>query len=161
MPSLCLLKPFDRERFRRALARVRERVASRAGGLLPGALRGLLGALSNGKAPERFLVRKPGGFVSVRADEVDWIEAQGNYVALHTGEGAHLLRETLSGLEQRLPEERFVRVRRTAIVNLERVAALRPWEKDEHVVVLKNGVRLGVGPTYKERLEVLLGAVRG
>jgi two-component system, LytTR family, response regulator len=156
-----LLKPFDRERFRKALARVRERSAARPGGLAEGELRSLLQALGEHKAPERFLIRKNAGFVSVSGDDVDWIEAQGNYVALHCGSETHLLRETLQAMEQRLERGRFARVRRNAIVNLERIAALQPWERDEHVLVLKNGVRIGVGPSHRRALEARLGADSG
>jgi two-component system LytT family response regulator len=152
-----LLKPFDRERFRTALARVREKAAGRGHALAASELRALLGE----RSAERFLVRKRGGFVAVPVHAVDWIEAQGNYVALHAGAETHLLRETLQGLEQRLGDGRFARVRRTAIVNLERIVALRPWAGDEHVLVLENGARIAVGPSYKDRLEARLGAFRG
>jgi two-component system LytT family response regulator len=153
-----LLKPFDRERFKKALARVRERSAARAARLAPSELRALLEALGERRPPERFLVKKNAGFLSVSSGDIDWIEAQGNYVALHAGSETHLLRETLQAMEQRLDSGRFARVRRTAIVNLERVAALQPWERDEHVLVLKNGVRIGVGPSYRSALEARLGA---
>jgi two-component system LytT family response regulator len=155
-----LLKPFDRERFRTALLRVRERAALREGAVTRRELRALLGALGEGEPALRFLVRKSAGFVPVAAQDVDWIEAQGNYVALHAGSDTHLLRDTLQALEERLAGEGFARVRRTAIVNLSRIAALQPWERDEHVLVLKNGVRIDVGPSYKQALEKRLGAPR-
>jgi len=155
-----LLKPFDRERFKTALLRVRERAALREGAATRQQLRALLEALGGRAAGERFLVRKSAGFVSVAAQDVDWIEAQGNYVALHAGSDTHLLRDTLQALEQRLEGLGFARVRRTAIVNLSRIAALQPWERDEHVVVLKSGVRIDVGPSYKQALEERLGAPR-
>ena len=156
-----LLKPFDRERFQRALARVRERIAGGNRGASRSDFAALLQAFEERRGPDRFLARKGEGFVSVRADEIGWIEAQGNYVALHTASEAFLLRETLSGLEEKLDPRRFARARRSAIVNLDQIAALRPWEKDEHVVVLKNGVRIGVSPSFKDRIEARLGALRG
>ena len=155
-----LLKPFDRERFRTALLRVRERAAERHGAGTREELRALLETLGRREPALRFLVRKSAGYVSVAAADVDWIEGQGNYVALHAGSDTHLLRETLQALEERLAENGFARVRRTAIVNLDRIAALQPWARDEHVVVLKSGVRIDVGPSYKQALEERLGAAR-
>jgi two-component system LytT family response regulator len=152
-----LLKPFDRERFQKALARVATRAGGRARAISVEELRALLGE----RGGERFLVKKSDGFVAVPLQGVDWIEAQGNYVALHAGAETHLLRETLQGLEQRLDPAGFARVRRTAIVNLRRVVALRPWHADEHVLVLEGGARIAVGPSYRERLEERLGAIRG
>jgi two-component system LytT family response regulator len=152
-----LLKPFDRERFQKALARVATRAGGRARAISVEELRALLGE----RGGERFLVKKSDGFVAVPLQGVDWIEAQGNYVALHAGAETHLLRETLQGLEQRLDPAGFARVLRTAIVNLRRVVALRPWHADEHVLVLEGGARIAVGPSYRERLEERLGAIRG
>jgi two-component system LytT family response regulator len=153
-----LLKPFDRERFQKALARLRQRASAR-NAALPEELRELLARSLEPRPAPRFLVRKATGYVPLQAARVDWIEAQGNYAALHAGSETHLLRETLASLEQRLPG--FARVRRGAIVNLERIAALQPWDRDEHVVVLTTGVRIGVGPSYKQALEQHLGARHG
>jgi len=156
-----LLKPFDRERFQRALQRLRERAEAPGKRVASEELRALLEAVGERDTTDRFLARKGDGFVTVRADDVSWIEAQGNYVALHTGAESLLLRDTLSALERRLDPRRFARAQRSAIVNLDQVAALRPWQKDEHVVVLKNGVRIDVSPSFKDRIEARLGALRG
>lgn len=154
-----LLKPFDRARLQTALGRARQRLAER-GKDLPAHIRALVDLL--GPAPrhiERFPVRKADGIVLVAADDVDWIEAQGNYVALHVGNECHLVRRTMASLEPRLDPRRFARVHRTAIVNLERVAALRPWSKDEHVVVLKSGTRIPSSRGFRDQLEVRLGGL--
>jgi two-component system, LytTR family, response regulator len=123
-----LLKPFDRERFQRALQRLRERAEAPGKRVASDELRALLDALGDRDSADRFLAKKGDGFVTVRAADVAWIEAQGNYVALHTGAESLLLRDTLSGLERRLDPRRFARAQRSAIVNLDQVAALRPWQ---------------------------------
>lgn len=155
-----LLKPFDRDRFRRALERARAERAGGADGALRRQLADVLAELRRrtGPAP-RFLVRERGGVAIVRAADVDWIEAQGNYVCLHVGPEAHLLRETMAGIEGRLDPSAFLRIRRTAIVNVARIEALRPWTKDEKVVVLGTGARLAVSRRYRERAERLLGGL--
>ncbi len=78
----------------------------------------------------------------LRTADIDSIEAAGNYVAVHVGKQSHILRETLSALEAQLDPEKFLRVSRAAIVNLDRVKELQPMFKGEHVVVLHNGRQL-------------------
>jgi two-component system LytT family response regulator len=134
-----LLKPIDPDRFReawqRAAARVEQdqdepdrRVAALVGGGAPQPL-------------ERFVVRGGGRLLFVPVDSVDWIEAAGNYVRLHQGNQVHLLRQTLSGLARRLGD-RFVRIRRTALVNARAISALEPYGKGSYVVHLRDGTRL-------------------
>jgi two-component system, LytTR family, response regulator len=166
-----LLKPFDRERFRVALrrTRLRHRAFSGSGaGHRPlagsGEQTAQLTALLRDMLPRgagRVAVRKAGGVVFVALGDVDWIESQGNYVALHVGRETHLVRDSLGAFEGRLDPRRFARVRRTAIVNLGRVAALRPWEKDEHVVLLQSGARIPVSQPYRRPLEQALAGGGG
>jgi two-component system LytT family response regulator len=154
-----LLKPFDRARFASALARARQRVYGRDTEL-PANVRGVLERLAaEPRFIERFPVRRAGGIVLVAAADVEWIEAQGNYVGLHVGSDTHLVRRTISSLERHLDPRRFARVRRTAIVNLDRIVALRPWEKDDHVVVLRSGARIAASRGFKDQLEGRLGAL--
>jgi two-component system LytT family response regulator len=134
-----LLKPIDPDRFREAWQRAVERVAqntdepdTRISALIAGdALPPL----------ERFVVRGGGKLVFVPADSVDWIEAAGNYVRLHQAGKAYLLRRTLSGLADRLGR-RFVRIRRTALVNSQAIGALEPYGRGSYVVHLRDGSRL-------------------
>ena len=134
-----LLKPIDPDRLReawhRAVIRVEEsrddpdeRVAS-------------LIARGADQPLERFVVREGGRLVFVPVEVVDWIEAAGNYVRLHGGGQEHLLRRTLTTLAQRLGD-RFIRIRRTALVNTEAIAALEPYGKGSYVVHLRDGTRL-------------------
>jgi two-component system, LytTR family, response regulator len=133
-----LLKPIDPDRFREAWQRATQRVQREADE--PDArVAGLVGA---DEAPlERFVVRTGGMLVFVPVPAVDWIEAAGNYVRLHQGGKDHLLRRTLSGLARRLGN-RFVRIRRTALVNLAAISALEAYGKGSYVVHLRDGTRL-------------------
>jgi two-component system, LytTR family, response regulator len=147
-----LLKPVDRERFTRALDRALEAAA-------PGATdaRGVLSALAERRPLERFLVRTRGRMVLVPVEDVDWIGAAGNYVAVHAGGQIHLVRGTLQELEERLPAERFVRIHRSSIVNLDRVREMHPWSHGDLMVVLEGGEELRLSRRYRDRLEGVFG----
>ena len=93
----------------------------------------------------------------VRSEEIDWIEAAGNYVKLHVGTDAHLFRETMNALEARLNSDTFYRIHRSHIVNIERVRELQPWFNGEYVVFLKNGTRLTLSRGYREKLQERIG----
>jgi two-component system LytT family response regulator len=148
-----LLKPFDRERFRRALGRAREQFRRPRGEIEPRLL-ALLEHLEARKPHlERLVIKSAGRIYFLRAAEVDWIEAAGNYVRLHSGKEAHLLRETMNHLETRLDPRRFLRIHRSTIVNIERIKELHPWFQGEHVVILRDGVRLTLGRAYRGRLK--------
>ena len=106
--------------------------------------------------PKRFLVRAAKGYHFVKADDVDWIDAQGNYARLHAGGRAHMLRATMKGLEGQLDPDRFVRVHRSAIVNIDRVARLEPHEHGEYVIEMRDGVRLTSSRAHSARFRELL-----
>jgi two-component system LytT family response regulator len=100
----------------------------------------------------RLLIRGDGRLLMLRLENVDWIEGEGNYVRLHAGGAGHRYRETLSHLEQRLDPERFVRIHRSAIVNLDRVRELRPTASGCYRVLLTNGVELSLSRGYRRRV---------
>ncbi len=157
-----LLKPFDRSRFLKALGRARKQIelnASTAGAQSDLSTR-LLGLLEQAR-PDTYLQRfviKSGGRVSfVKVDEVDWVEAAGNYVRLHAGRETHMLRETMSALEQELDPRKFVRIHRGTAVNVERIKELRPLFHGDHEVTLADGVRLTLSRSYLKNLERALG----
>ena len=131
-----LLKPFDRDRFRRAVDRAKTQVR-----------RG-----NRPRYPERLVVKSTGRIVFVKTDEVDWIEAEGNYVQLHVGSNSHLLRMTIGSLEHHLDPAQFVRIHRSQIVNIDRIRELKPWWHGEYHVVLKDGTRLTLSRSYRDRL---------
>jgi two-component system LytT family response regulator len=153
-----LLKPFDRERFREALARARERIDRRTEGDLEQRLLALVNDLKPGPQPlERFVVKSAGRVFFVRAGDIEWIEAAGNYVKLHVGPETHLFRETMNALEAKLDPALFFRIHRSHIVNLERVRELQPWFNGEYVVFLTSGARLTLSRGYREKLQDRIG----
>ena len=133
-----LLKPFDRERFRAALARARQRVRER------------------GRAETRFVVRVAAKMFLIRAGEVDWISGEGNYARLYVGGRSHLVRETLKSVEARLDPSRFVRVHRSAIINVDRVATLEPSSHGQYLITMLSGARLESSRTRTSQLRALL-----
>jgi two-component system, LytTR family, response regulator len=154
-----LLKPFDRERFEQTLTRVEERLASRNQTEISQELRDFLRTLPATAAPahvSRFPVRANGEIYFVRADDVDWIDAEGNYVALHAAGRRHLVRDTIKSLEMRLDPAKFLRVHRSAIINIDRLRKLQPYFHGEYVVTLQDGTTLTSSRTYSDRLRALL-----
>jgi two-component system LytT family response regulator len=154
-----LLKPFGKDRFQETLRHAREYLDGRRAGDLGRRLLALVHDLKP-EQPQRVdrLVVKSGGRVFfLRTDEIDWIEAAGNYVRLHLGEESHLFRETMNGIESRLDGRRFARIHRSRIVNTERIKELHPTFNGEHVVVLRSGTRLTLSRGYREKLQDVLG----
>jgi two-component system LytT family response regulator len=153
-----LLKPFDRERFHEALVRARQQLDRRTNGDLERRLLELVQDLKpSAQRLERFVIKSGGRVFFVRADEIDWIEAAGNYVKLHVGGDAHLFRETMNSLELQLDPDTFYRIHRSHIVNIERVKELQPWFNGEYVVFLRNGTRLTLSRGYREKLQERIG----
>lgn len=149
-----LLKPFDRERFAGALRRARSQIDAQATGDLGRRLVAMMKDLKR-EAPrsDRLVVKSGGRLFFLRSDEIDWIEAAGNYVRLHVGPQSHLLRETMNAIEARLDPERFFRIHRSRIVNVERIQEMQPWLNGEYSIVLKTGGRLTISRGYREKLQ--------
>jgi len=145
-----LLKPFDRERFEKALERARSYIEGRENNELSRRLRGLL-------AEQRIVIRAGGRISFVKTDEIEWVEAAGNYVRIHSRREEHLLRERLSEIEARLDASRFVRIHRSTIVNLDCIKELAPIFHGDLQITLRNGTRLTLSRTYRSKLEKLLG----
>ncbi len=102
--------------------------------------------------PERLLVVDDGRSFFVRTEDVDWIEAARNYVRLHAGDRVHTVRTTLAALEARLDPERFRRISRSALVNLDRVREVQPWFHGDAVVILESGARVTLSRRYRRNL---------
>jgi two-component system LytT family response regulator len=150
-----LLKPFTAERFRTALARARARLARRAAD--PG-LAALVAELRDrARYLSRIPVRAAGRILLVDLAAIDWMEAADNYVRLHAGRSEYLVRDTLGALERRLDPRRFARIHRSAIVQIDRVAELRSATHGDFEVRLRDGTRLTLSRTWRERLERALG----
>lgn len=107
----------------------------------------------------RIVIKTDGRFVFLDPEEIDWIEAKGNYVCLHAGTESYVQRQALGTLEQRLEPGRFLRIHRSVIVNVDKIRELRPWPTGEYVVVMRNGKELTLSRGYRNQLSKLLGEV--
>jgi two-component system LytT family response regulator len=155
------LKPFDRERFQTALQRAVAKVELQKSGK-KGAQNDAVGAVLKDVKPtgavERLLVKADGRVLLIKVEDIDFVEAADNYVNLKVGKESHMMRETMSSLETRLPADRFMRISRSAIVNVERIQELQPMFHGEYVVVLKNGAKLTLSRSYRDKLDKLMGS---
>ena len=152
-----LLKPFGEDRVRKALTRAKTFLKGGKDKVLKGQLSGLLNATSNQKA-NCLLVKDGDRTLVVRPHEIDWVEADADYVRLHVGAASHLIRATLTHMEERLATEGFVRIHRSRLVNLDRIRELRLLFKGESVVVLKSSERLTASQDCLKHLQDRLGA---
>lgn len=140
-----LLKPFDNARFELALGRAKQRIK--------------LGS-DRAKKLERFAIKSSGEVSFVKVSDIDWIEAADYYACLHVSGKNHFIRRTMADLEDDLDADRFFRVHRSSIVNLERVRGLKLGEDGEYEVLLENGARVRLSRRYRKALQERLG-VRG
>ena len=153
-----LLKPFDTERFSRALERARAQIERRSISDLSHRLQSLIDDLkTNQKYTERLVIKSAGRIFFLGVEEIDWVEAADNYVCLHTGSDTHLLRETMNSLESRLDPAEFLRVQRSTMINVRRIKELHPLFRGEYEIVLLDGTRLASGRGYRDRLHELFG----
>lgn len=153
-----LLKPYDDERFEAALQRARERIRQQQGTDLENRLRALLKEVRGDRGYLQRLVVPTGNRSEfVRTEEIDWIEAERNYVRLHVGGRAYLLRENLRGIESALNPAKFCRIHRSTIVNIDRIQAVESLFRGEYQVVLRDGTRLTSGRSYRHNLHTLMG----
>jgi two-component system, LytTR family, response regulator len=153
-----LLKPFDRDRFGKAVQRAKAQLKQAHNDAIN---ERILALLEEQKAKTRYLerlvVKANGRVFFLKTSEVDWIEAEGNYVCLHVRKDSYLLRETLSSLEAQLDPQKFPRIHRSQIVNVECIRELQPWSHGEYHVILHDGTQLTLSRSYRERLHELLG----
>lgn len=148
-----LLKPFDRSRFQRAIERAREQIENKKTGRLDERLVSLLSDLKvEKKYLERLVVKSAGRVFFLRVDEIDWVEAAGNYAKLHLGKESHLIRETMNGLEAKLDPNKFLRIHRSTLVNIDRIKELSPLFSGDYSVLLKTGAELTLSRNYRDRL---------
>jgi two-component system LytT family response regulator len=140
-----LLKPFDDARFNRALDRAKDKLAHYTP-LQPHRV-------------ERIVVKSRGEVLFLNVADIDWIEAVGYYACLHVGSDTHLLRRTLLELVRDLDKDKFMRIHRSIIVNLERIHALELQDTGDYEVVLKSKVRLRLSRRFRKRLQDRMGAM--
>ena len=165
-----LLKPFDDERFGYALRRAKSQIEAREINRVSKRLLALLAeretqrSTSDSSTSEqsyltRLMIKASGRVVLLKVDEIDFIEADGNYAKLHVGRKAHLLREKMHDLEGRLDPAKFMRIHRSIIVNLDRIKELHPHFNGDYIVILEDGRQLRLSRTRRENLEARLKAV--
>lgn len=149
-----LLKPFSDERFEAAMARVKARLSERGLGEFGQRMLDMVSRIGTRDGwLDRFVVKSGGTTRFVRTVDIDWIEAAGVYVSLHVGGAEIPYRATLLELADKLDPVRFIRVHRSAIVNIESVLHLEPISHGEFEVILKNGSRCRISRSYRSQLE--------
>ena len=146
-----LLKPFDEERLSRCLRRIKSRLLHHSE-QRPG------NGNTSQEAIDRFLVKADGRILFFEAEEIDWIEAASNYVEIHTGSQSFLVRHTMTELEKRLNQKRFLRIHRSFIVNVGKIRGVQPCNSGEYMVRLQNGKELPSSRGYRENLDSILRA---
>lgn len=153
-----LLKPFDRERLVKVLSRVREHLAARPASL-PATMAS--GPTSEHKGPylNRIAVKSVGRTVFVATEGVDWLETAGNYVCLHAGKETHVVRETMNQIESQLDPGQFVRIHRSTMVRIEVIREIQPLFNGDRAVILRDGTKLTMSRSYRDRAKAALGAV--
>ena len=148
-----LLKPFDEDRFSKTLDRAKTQIRSRRPDEFQQRVLSMMEGLRTApRGLERLIVKTGGQLVFLKTEEVDWIQAEGNYVRLHVGRASHLVRETIQSLEASLDPARFMRIHRSTIVNLDRVREIQPLVHGEYRVVLTDGTKLSLSRGYRDRL---------
>jgi len=153
-----LLKPIDSGRLQSALDRARSHLHREKSADANREILAMLSELQKQKGRlERIMVKKPGRAFFVRLASVDRFEAADNYIRVHAGPDTHLIRETMSALEARLDPNKFVRVHRSTIVNVDRIKEIHSLFQGRQVIVLHNGDKVTLGRNYRARLDRLLG----
>lgn len=159
-----LLKPFDRERFEQAFVRAQRALASERASEVNERILVLLEERSaspplhkQGQYLDRLVIKTDGRVFFLRVDEIEWVEAEGNYVSLHAAQKAYLIREAIGSLEKQLDPRKFRRIHRSAIVNIDCIRELHPMFRGEYRVVMRDGTDLKLSHNYRENLEQQLG----
>jgi len=156
-----LLKPFDDERFANAMKRAKSQIEAREINKLGKRLLALLeerdserkGSLQQKDYLTRLMIKASGRVMLLKVEEIDFIEADGNYAKLYVGRKTHLLREKMHDLEGQLDPAKFVRIHRSTIVNLDRIKEMHPHFNGDYIVVLEDGRQLRLSRTRREHLE--------
>jgi two-component system, LytTR family, response regulator len=146
-----LLKPFDRERFRKAFNKVLDRISSKRPGNED--FTKLLAEINQSRRfSERFLVNQASRYFFIQADDIRYISSEEKYVSLYTDSGTFLLRETMNNMEGKLDPDKFARVHRSYIVNISCIKEIQPWSHGDYIIVLINNEKINLSRRYKNRL---------
>ena len=149
-----LLKPFDKERFQRTLQRVRDG-RGKKGPDSPKMEELLTEVRKEQPFLERILVRVGERQALLKVSQIQWVEAEDNYVRLHVDGGSHLLRQTMNAMSQKLDPHQFRRIHRSAIVNMDYIKELQPWSSGDYLVIMRDGTRLTLSRTYRPQFSEL------
>ena len=153
-----LLKPVDCTRLSKAVSRARAQLMQSSGDDLDTRFRAMLEDLkASSKFVKRLTIKLTGHTILLPTDEIDWIESYGNYLKVHAGRESHLIRGTMQSLEAKLDPETFVRVHRSAIVNIEKIKQIYPRSNGDQDLVLQNGQQLMLSRNYRDRFFTALG----
>ena len=169
-----LLKPFDHERFNTALLRAKTQVRQQTLGKISDSLLAVLHDIkpksnesslkperaAHKQSIDRIAIKASGRVYFLKTEEIDWVESAGDYLSLHTASGTHLIRETMEKFHAKLDSQKFLRIHRSTIVNIERVKDIRPFFKGDYVITLTNGKRLKSSRSYRHQLQSLLDEAR-
>lgn len=151
-----LLKPFKPARFKETVQRAREQLVNRQAGEMSKNLTALLAQVKPARETiSRMAVKTGERTIFVKVEQIDYAESAGNYVVLHVGKENHVVRETMTALEEKLDPKRFVRISRSTLVNADQITELQPLFKGEHAVVLRNGKKLTMTRGVRELQEIL------
>ncbi len=149
-----LLKPSTKERVHRAVGRARDHLSNGPKDSIDDRLIALIEDLKQEKRYlDRLVVKSNGRVFFLKADEIDWIEAAGNYVKLHTGRDAHMIRETMNGIEGKLDPKKFIRIHRSTVVNIDRIKELHPMFSGDYAVILRDNTELSLSRNYRDRFQ--------
>lgn len=159
-----VLKPVVEPRFRAAVRRAVARLRETPRPELTRALTRLLESVGAGEPPTsspnelptRFAIRHDGRVVFVPLEEIAWVGADGDFVQVHARKQTYMVRETMAEVEARLPTRRFVRVHRSAIINVDRVREIQSWFKGDYVVLMDDGSKIHTGRTYRQRVQAII-----
>jgi len=148
-----LLKPFEEEQLTRAVIRAKREIQKRQASDLNNHLRQLLAAVKpETKYLKRLVVKTAAQTILVQTEDIDWIGAAGNYLELHIGKETYLIRERISRMEQNLDPEKFARIHRSTIVNLDRIKTLHPLFNGDHITILRDGTKLNMSRAFYGKL---------
>lgn len=158
-----LLKPYDTARFREAFSRAKQKLAQ-GGSKEDERIRALIAEYFSAQTPkakpalDRLTVKIDGVLKVIRVADIDWFATEGNYLRIHLGSGSYLVRSTAASIEPQLDPSAFVRIHRRYIVNVDRIVEIQPWFAGDAIVVLRNGAKLKMSRTFRERLHARLGS---
>ncbi len=152
-----LLKPFDSKRFEISLQRAKQSIHQKLQDeTLESQLKLLIESIKHkNKFLERIIVKTKGRIFFLKTSEIEWIEAAGNYVKLHTATEDHLIRMTMKSIEEKLDPADFVRIHKSAIVRFDQIKHIQPWFNGDYHVTLMNDEKLTLSRSYRKNFEDL------